>query len=47
MFNNKTILITGETGQLVAPGFEYNSGNNADWLTHDDLIKIAEDVDPM
>jgi UDP-N-acetylglucosamine 4,6-dehydratase len=37
----------GETGQLVPAGFEYNSGNNADWLTHDDLIKMAEDVDPM
>jgi len=37
----------GETGQFVAQGFEYNSGNNEDWLSHDDLLKMAEDVDPM
>lgn len=37
----------GETGKPVKQGFEYNSGNNEDWLTHDALLAMAEDVDPM
>jgi UDP-N-acetylglucosamine 4,6-dehydratase len=37
----------GEDGKQVEQGFEYNSGNNADWLTHGSLLKMAEEVDPM
>lgn len=37
----------GEVGVPVEQGFEYNSGNNDDWLSHDDLLKMANDVDPM
>lgn len=37
----------GEEGKLVIEGFEYNSGNNADWLTHEDLLAMAEEVEPM
>ena len=37
----------GEEGNTVTQGFEYNSGNNEDWLTHEELLKMAEDVDPM
>ncbi|MCF6251017.1 MAG: UDP-N-acetylglucosamine 4,6-dehydratase (inverting) [Methylococcaceae bacterium] len=36
-----------EQGRPVAQGFEYNSGNNEHWLSHEDLLKMAEDVDPM
>ena len=35
----------GEVGQLVKAGFEYNSGNNVDWLTHEDLINMTKDTD--
>lgn len=37
----------GEVGKPVAQGFEYNSGNNTEWLTHDDLLEMSEDVDSM
>lgn len=37
----------GETGKPVVQGFEYHSGNNTDWLTHEAFLKMAEDVDPM
>ena len=37
----------GEIGEFVEQGFEYNSGNNEDWLTHDALLKMAEDIDLM
>jgi len=33
----------GEIGMPVAQGFEYNSGNNTQWLTDDELLKMAED----
>lgn len=42
-----TVNKLGEVGKPVVQGFEYNSGNNEDWLSHDDLINMAEDVDPM
>lgn len=42
-----TINKLGEEGKAVAQGFEYNSGNNKEWLTHQDLLKMAEDVDLM
>ena len=32
-------------GKLVAPGFEYSSGNNSEWLSIEDLIKITKDFD--
>ncbi len=37
----------GEKGDSVSQAFEYNSGNNIDWLSHDDLLTMAEDVEPM
>ncbi len=32
----------GETGSKVAPGFEYNSGNNTQWLSRDELVKLSQ-----
>jgi UDP-N-acetylglucosamine 4,6-dehydratase/5-epimerase len=32
----------GESGCPVAQGFEYNSGNNIDWLTHEDFMDMAK-----
>lgn len=37
----------GETGRYVEQGFEYNSGKNSDWLTHDAFLEMAANVDPM
>lgn len=37
----------GELGQYVEQGFEYNSGNNADWLTDEAFLKMADEVDPI
>jgi len=34
-----------EQGALVKQGFEYNSGNNEEWLTHEDFLKMVESVD--
>lgn len=42
-----TINRLGEKGALVKPGFEYNSGNNTDWLTHDHFLAMAANVEPM
>ena len=33
----------GEKGILVKQGFEYNSGNNTEWLTHDELLEMAKE----
>jgi len=33
----------GEQGKPVAQGFEYNSGNNTDWLTHDQFLEMADE----
>ena len=33
----------GETGTLVKQGFEYNSGNNEDWLTHEQFLEMADE----
>jgi len=33
----------GEKGTLVEQGFEYNSGNNTEWLTHKELLEMAEE----
>lgn len=40
-----TINKSGEKGSPVAPGFEYSSENNKDWLTREDLLKMATDVE--
>ncbi len=33
----------GEKGVPVAQGFEYNSGNNTEWLTHEELLEMAKE----
>ena len=33
----------GEKGVPVAQGFEYNSGNNTEWLTHEELLAMAKE----
>jgi UDP-N-acetylglucosamine 4,6-dehydratase len=33
----------GERGVSVAQGFEYNSGNNSEWLTHAELLEMAKE----
>ena len=33
----------GEKGTPVSQGFEYNSGNNTQWLTNEELLKMAKD----
>jgi len=32
----------GEKGTEVEQGFEYNSGNNTEWLTHDELLEMIK-----
>lgn len=36
--------ILGEMGQKVAQGFEYNSGNNKEWLEKDELLKLIKEI---
>jgi len=33
----------GEKGVPVKQGFEYNSGNNTEWLTHEQLLEMIKD----
>ncbi len=33
----------GEKGKAVAQGFEYNSGNNTEWLSHKELLEMAKE----
>lgn len=33
-----------ESGQYVAQGFEYNSGNNTEWLTPEELVQRLQDI---
>lgn len=33
----------GESGVSVEQGFEYNSGNNSEWLTHEDFLQMVDD----
>ena len=33
----------GENGVPVEQGFEYNSGNNSEWLTHEELLEMAKE----
>jgi UDP-N-acetylglucosamine 4,6-dehydratase len=35
----------GETGLFVNQGFEYSSGNNTEWLSHDAFLEMAQNVD--
>ncbi len=47
-FNHKVDFMKnpiGELGENVVPGFEYNSGNNSEWLEHEELIKMIDEVD--
>ncbi len=40
-------FITNFSGKLCSEGFKYNSGNNTDWLSVEDICKlIKSDVDP-
>jgi len=32
----------GEQGKLVKQGFEYNSGNNTEWLTHSEFLEMVD-----
>ncbi|ALB21629.1 UDP-N-acetylglucosamine 4,6-dehydratase (inverting) [Piscirickettsia salmonis] len=32
----------GEAGRAVPLGFEYNSGNNDDWLSHEEFLKMVK-----
>lgn len=44
-FTHKTEFTTnliGETGTLVKQGFEYNSGNNTEWLTHGEFLEMVK-----
>jgi len=41
-----SINLLGEKGELVDQGFEYNSGNNTEWLNHEDFLDMAAHVDP-
>jgi len=35
----------GEEGKLVKQGFEYNSGNNTEWLSTEEFLEMAENAD--
>ena len=35
----------GEQGSLVQQGFEYNSGNNREWLNHEEFLEMVSNVD--
>ena len=35
----------GERGEHVEQGFEYNSGNNSDWLTHEAFLTMTKGLD--
>ena len=39
-----TINRLGERGKPVPQGFEYNSGNNTQWLTQEEFLKIIKDL---
>ncbi len=38
--------ILGEEGKPVEKGFEYNSGNNTEWLTHKTFLEMEKNVNP-
>ena len=35
----------GEVGRSVEPGYEYNSGTNTEWLPHEELLQMVDDMD--
>jgi UDP-N-acetylglucosamine 4,6-dehydratase len=35
----------GEVGKSVEQGHEYNSGTNTEWLPHEELLHMVDDVD--
>ena len=39
-----TIIFLGEMGTKVAQGFEYNSGNNKEWLEKEELLKLIKEI---
>jgi UDP-N-acetylglucosamine 4,6-dehydratase len=39
-----SINCLGETSIMVKQGFEYNSGNNDQWLTNEQLLKMSENI---
>ncbi len=38
-----TTNMIGEKGTPVAQGFEYNSGNNTEWLSHEELLEMSKE----
>lgn len=34
----------GEIGQNVQQGFEYNSGTNSNWLSHEEFLELAKNI---
>ncbi|WP_457608716.1 UDP-N-acetylglucosamine 4,6-dehydratase (inverting) [Nitratifractor sp.] len=38
-----TVNALGERGKPVPLGFEYNSGNNTRWLTHEEFLEMAKE----
>jgi UDP-N-acetylglucosamine 4,6-dehydratase len=37
-----TVNMLGEKGKYVEKGFEYNSGNNTEWLTNEQFLELCE-----
>ena len=35
----------GEVGKSVEQGYEYNSGTNTEWLSHEEFLQMVDDVD--
>lgn len=42
--NDFTVNLIGEVGKPVNLGFEYNSGNNTEWLTHENFLKMTKGI---
>jgi UDP-N-acetylglucosamine 4,6-dehydratase len=42
--NDFSVNKLGEKGLPVEQGFEYNSGNNTEWLTHEQLLGMIKDL---
>jgi len=38
-----TVNALGQKGKDIGIGFEYNSGNNTEWLTHEQFLKMAQE----
>lgn len=46
-FSNKcefTPNVLGEVGKLVQQGFEYNSGSNTEWLSHEGFLRLVKEI---